>query len=261
MEAVNTIKRLIYRCLIMAMASAALLASANEDVFRMHSGHDPDSPSAVWMELFYAEVFRRLDMPHEVLFLPNKRGAMMTETGEIDGQVNRVYAYQSRYPQQRRVNEPISRLSIIAWVRAESGLAFDSWQSFKDSGLRIDYVRGVVLAEIKLIPLIEAERLSTSSFSVDGLTRLKYDLSDVFVHSNFGVYPFLNDEDFAGYIRSGGVISSEFMYPYVHAKHAYLIPEMERVIREVKAEGLLLRFCFEAYGDLNVDFCRELQPD
>lgn len=257
----NALKPFISFALTASMLFAVVPSSLAGPAFRMHSGHDPNSPSARWMELLYAEVFKRLAIPHEILYLPNKRGALMTESGEIDGQVNRVFAYQTMFPHQLRVNEPISRLGIEAWVRSDSGLVIDSWQSFKGSDLRVDYVRGVVAAEINLTPLVAPEQLTTSSFAIDGLTRLKLDQSDVFVHSNFGVYHFLLHTDFAGLIHSAGIITSEYMYPYVHVSHAALIPEIERVIREIKAEGLLLDFCFESYGAQSLEFCHELQPD
>lgn len=254
-------KWLLSVLLMLCSVFISVQASTHEALFKMHSGHDPKSPSAKWMEILYSEIFRRLNVPFEIVYLPNKRGIMMTETGEMHGQLNRVFAYQESYPHQLRVNEPVSRLRIEAWVRKDSGYRFDnSWQSFQDTQLSIDYVRGVLISELNLTPLVKPDQLSTSSFSFDGLQRLKYGAIDVFVHSNFGVYQFLARDEFKSEIESGGIITSELMYPYVHVSRANLIPDMKQVIRDIKREGLLMEYCLQAYGAGGEDFCIALQP-
>jgi hypothetical protein len=235
------------------------IADAN---FKMHSGHDPDSAIAKWLSLFYDEVFRRLDTPYEILYLPNKRGTMMTEAGLLDGQVNRVFKYQETHLNQLRVDEAILNVSVHGWVLNDSDVKLtNGWKSFNNTDLHVEYVRGVYLSEKNLIPIINPERLTTSTYAVDGLINLKFHLSDVFVHSNIGVYQYLIQDEYRDVVVSAGILTSEPLYPYVHISHSGFIDDMKKTIHDIKSEGLMFQYCLQAYGESNVDVCREMQAD
>lgn len=233
----------------------------SEHQFKMHSGHDPETPVAKWMSLVYEEVFRRLDIPMQIYFLPNKRGSMMTETGELDGQFGRIYEYQNLFEHQLRVNEATVTMNINSWVRADSELAFENgWDSLKDTDLRIEHVRGVVVSEKNLKPIIRKDLLSTSSYVSDGLEHLKFQLTDVFVHGDLGVYPHLLRSEYKNLIVPAGTLAQVNLYPYLHASHAELIPKMEQVIRDIKQDGSYLAFCMEAFGEESEPFCLNVIP-
>ncbi|TCS43341.1 hypothetical protein [Reinekea marinisedimentorum] len=241
--------------------STATQGLAQPKEFVLHAPQVEGSPTAIWISRTYEEVFRRLNIPLRVLYLPHVRGAVMTEVGEVDGQFNRFHDYSDKYPNQIRVDEPIYSVVLTAVVPAGSDLQFDnSWQSFSDTGLKINYVRGIEAVEKSLKQHVDANLLASVSYIHDGLVNLKYQHSDVFIHGYTAMKPYLDSGEFKDHLQLAGTIERINLYPFVHRKHSALAPSIASTLTQVKAEGLPMQYCMEAYGPGSEQLCRGVVP-
>ncbi|WED23726.1 transporter substrate-binding domain-containing protein [Vibrio sp. JC009] len=230
------------------------------DTFVMAAGKDKNAPASIFRQKLYKELFRRLDVP--LVFnwgIPIKRISELAESGKIDGQVARVYEYQDTYPSQLRVNVPIYKQSFIAYTLKSRNIElFDGWRGLQDTSYFVEYRRGVLFAQLHLSDVISSERLSTVTTVEQGLMKLKAKRTDVFIHANLTAWKELSSPQFKDSIISSAVMSSAYMYPYVHKRHKALIPRMESVLLSMKSEGLIKKYCMEAFGVSAAQLCEDM---
>jgi len=229
--------------------------------FIFHAPQVEGSPTAVWMLHTYEEVFRRLNIPMKVLYLPNVRGAVMTEFGEIDGQLSRFAEYGSRYQNQIRVDEPVYVVTLVAVVHKETDyMLTGGWEALQNTPLHIDYVRGALVTEKNLEQRLDSSQLSAVSFIHEGLVNLKYHNSDVFIHGYASILPYLSSEEFKDELKVAAVIEVVNLYPYVNIKYGELVPLLKKTLADVKAEGLPFKYCLEAFGRNAKLVCNSIVP-
>ncbi|WP_132703507.1 hypothetical protein [Reinekea marinisedimentorum] len=227
----------------------------------MHSSQDPNSPTSDWLKRVYAELFRRIGVPLEVVYFPGQRANVAAQAGDIDGQFTRIYDYQKLFKDQLRINVPVIKLNTVAYARVEDNLFLpNGWSSFESLNLRIDYVRGIVISDLNLKQWVAPENLTNSTDLREGLLKLKYNRTDVFVHGNIAVEPALDGEEYKDVLTAAGLMDVTLLYPYIHTRHFEYAPKMESALNQMKQEGLLLQYCIDAYGEDYRLFCRSIQP-
>jgi len=241
-----------------AMASDTEVPQA----FVMNSQQAEDVTGKTWFARLYHELFNRLGMPLEVISLPPKRVDIYSQTGKLDGQLGRVSAYQQRYPDYIRVNFPLSRFSVIAFSRSDFRLQLeDGWHSLQRSQLSIGYIRDVMVIRERLTADIDERRLSPAADARQGLLQLLRGRTDLFIHAySATLFSYLNSEMFKGQIKPLATLRTDMVYPYLHRRHAALVPELERVLREMESEGVLDQICTETLGPEARDYCMQIRP-
>lgn len=261
---INSVKRLaLYSAVLslLTMNSSQASTVENRSPFIMHSNQALNSPTAIWMTRVYKDLFQRINVPLEIVHFPGQRANVAAEAGEIDGQFTRIYDYQRLYKNQLRINVPLVKLSTVAYTRASDELYLtNGWSSFDNLELRVDYVRGIVLSELNLKQWVLPQYLSNSTDLREGMLKLKYNRTDIFVHGNIAVEGALLEDDYKGFIVPAGLLDVALLYPYIHTSHFELAPKMEAALSAMKAEGLLLQYCIDAFGVGFEVFCRNLQP-
>lgn len=232
-----------------------------QEPLRMHSIQVSDSPYAVWLDKVFTEVFRRMEVPLQILYLPSQRASAATESGEIDGQFTRIFEYQEFFQNQIRVNESVVRVSHIAIARRADDLHLSQgWRSFSGKQLRVDYIRGVVVAGENLQKRVMPDYLTSSTDISQAMLKLKHNRTDVFVHADIALHYVMNQPEYRDEIVYAGLMDTSNLYPYLNYRHIELVPKMELALRAVKDEGLLMKYCVEAFGEENMDFCLDIVP-
>lgn len=203
--------------------------------------HQPEgTPLFGWMSLFYKDLFSRLDIPIILIYLPPKRATAYAGKGYIDGQVGRMASYSEKVENQLKVTEPIYSIDMVAYVRTSpTARNYRGWQSLAKKGLKVDYLRGIAIAEKHLLPLIPSPDLQAVDTLQQGFLRLREGRSDLFVASNHIAEPALLLFGVEGEISQGGILQSVGFYPHLHKRHKNLVPLLERAIRDMKKEGLI----------------------
>jgi len=205
-----------------------------------------------WQRRVYEEAFKRLGVPIEVTLLPTLRMTAMADSGDVDGQFVRVFAYADAHPEQVRVEEPIYQVVFGLWVSNPAltlsglgDLAATSWIGI--------YRRGVEQCERSLSGVLPGDRLSSVATPELGLRMLLAGRIDFYCEIDAAILNPLYLPEFKDVtsvrplLTFGDPIA---LYPYLHKKHAGLADRLAVVLRQMKAEGLPERFRREAKYEL-----------
>jgi hypothetical protein len=201
-----------------------------------------------WQRLAYNEAFKRLGAPLEVTLMPTQRVTAMVDSGAVDGQFMRAFAYADAHPEQVRVDESIYEVVFALWV-SNPALSLSRLQDLAATSWIGIYRRGVELCQRSLSPLVPAERLSSVSTEDVGLRMLLTGRVDYYCEIDASVQSALYSPEFKNVTSVRPLLTFGdriMLYPYLYKKHAELAPRLAAVLKEMKAEGLLERFRDEA---------------
>jgi hypothetical protein len=201
-------------------------------------------------ERLYAEAFRRLGVPLQVVEDSLTRRAALSDAGAIDGEMARVRAYGDAHPNLVRVEEPIFDFSF-ALYSANPEIRLARLGDLAGTSYLVEYRRGILVCEEALGKLVPPERLSDVPTTEQGVKKLLAGRTDLFCElGDYYVEDVLRAPEYRGNVLHLVLRFATLpTYPYLHQKHAALAPRLAAVLRQMKAEGL-----FEAW-------LREAQPE
>ncbi|WP_221075875.1 hypothetical protein [Agarivorans aestuarii] len=247
--------------LTIQLASASPSNPAKPDPFVMYSNQVEDSSASQWLTAIYKELFKRLDIPLVITYLPEARATKKAVAGSIDGQFGRVYEYQDNFPNQIRIDVPLYKININAYSHTSNSTTLNSgWASFKNTNYTVVYKRGALINKLNLEKVLPVSKLGTVTSIRQGLLKVKYGRVDMFVQADIGVRHLLNSEEFKGHIMDSGNLDSVTIYPYIHSKHRALADELTAHLRAMKDEGLLMHYCLDAFSP-DTSLCEGLNVD
>ncbi|MFW5811009.1 MAG: substrate-binding periplasmic protein [Thermodesulfobacteriota bacterium] len=202
----------------------------------------PGLESEICYELarnLYAEAFGRLGYAIRIVSLPSERSLIETNAGNYDGQISRAKEFdpENRYPNLVIVPEPLLPLEVAAFA-LDQDLKIDGWVTLSETPCRITYQRGVKMIEQRLLRYIDSARLiqadnlvHAARLLVSGRVRIL-----IGIPTTFDSVLELAEFQSAG-IHIVGLLETFYAYPVLHKRHSPLIPELARVLREMKADG------------------------
>jgi polar amino acid transport system substrate-binding protein len=189
---------------------------------------------------FYTEAFRRIGYEFNMASLPSERALIESNAGRIDGEVSRIGDLNAdgAYPNLIRVDEVAAVVEVAAYGR-KPVIGLTGWDAMFDRRCRIAYEKGLKLFE-KKIPAGYPDNLIQPTMDLVQLCRLlAADRADVGIALPVQIEGVLQREEFrdAGIYKIGALAKVK-TYPYLHRKHARLVPELEAAIRAMKADGV-----------------------
>ncbi len=221
-----------------------------DNTFIMAANRPEDSSRYKFWNLVYTEIFRRLDINLEMTYFPMKRASTEADSGMVDGEVERIYDYAAAHPNLVRVEEFLSLDNINAYVAASSNIqGLNGWDSLTNTSYWVEYTRGSKIDRDNLTRVVDKERLSSITTALQGLKKLAANRIDVFVCSEPTAIPNLQDpkHGLQGRIRKAGLMESVSLYMYVHKRHEALAPRISKIIKALKAEGLVEQYWNTAF--------------
>lgn len=234
--------------------------SEKKQEFVMHSSQPEGEPVSIWLSQVYKELFKRVAVPLKIVYYPQKRASSDAVYGKIDGQFTRIFQYQSQYPNQIRVNFPLVKIVLIAVANKDSNIQLlNGWRSLEKSDLTVGYLRGIVITEKKIKAITPPHKISAANTLRQGLLKLKYGRTDIFVHSYLTMYLSLVSEEFSEIVPVG-VMDAAILFPYVHKRYQHLVPILESTLNDMESEGLIRKYCFDAFGDNAEHLCDGILP-
>ncbi len=176
------------------------------------------------------EIFARLGLEYEMIWLPAQRSLVDTDNGPYDGIVARTSAIEARLPNLLRVPVNVFDFEFMAYVKDDS-IRIRGWDSLQPYA--VGYINGWKIVEQntlgarsissvndygQLLSLLDRGRVEIAVLDriMGGfeLRRLGYDLS--IAEPPLAVRP---------------------NYIYLHRRHAALVPRMAEVIEAMKKDG------------------------
>lgn len=242
----HAIRRTLWRLvlavgLLLAMFGAANLAhAAAPQPLILGADADPDTYTNRWAELFFSEVFRRLDIPIQIIYYPLARRTLLVDSGEIDVDLGRVRAYGDAHPRLLRVEESWIEFNFALFA-AKSEPRLQSVEELRSGDWLVEYRRGILFCEKTLKPLIPAARLADISSEIQGLNKLLAGRTDLYCDLDYVVRDALRSPEIKGASRIRKVLSigTVPIYTYLQPRHAELLPRLSAVLKKMKAEGMV----------------------
>jgi polar amino acid transport system substrate-binding protein len=205
-----------------------------------------------WLRRAYEEAFKRLDVPIEVTVMPTPRVTAMVDSGAVDGQFLRVFAYADAHPEQVRVEEPLHQVVFGLWA-SNPALNLSRLGDLTATGWIGIYRRGVEHCQKTLSGVLPGDRLSSVSTPELGLQMLLAGRVDFYCELDASVLnalylpEFKNVTSIRPLLMYGDPIA---LHPYLNKKHADLAGRLAAALKQMKADGSLERFQREAKYEL-----------
>ncbi|WED23220.1 transporter substrate-binding domain-containing protein [Vibrio sp. JC009] len=223
--------------------------TSNTSESLVFSVHQPEgTPSFRGLSRVYSELFSRVGINAKLKYVPAARSTSLAQSGALDGQAGRAASYNGT-TNQLRVPVPLYSLNLRAYVhRSSTNQSLDGWESLAGKSLKVEYMRGASLPKKHVSSLIPANNITTVTTIEQGFRKLKAGRTDVFIASDLSAWPFISSPEFVNDIVQAGLMESTDFYPYLDAKHKMLIPALARAITEMKQEGLIEQYMYQAFG-------------
>lgn len=195
-----------------------------------------------WNILIYQEAFKRLGYDFEYVEYKPKEAAQKSDSGQIDGEINRVRDYNLKHPNLIRVEEPHFSMSFCAYTTLPD-ITLDGWQSLKDTPYKIVYRIGVRKCEMEIPQLVSADHRDTVNYVFNGLKKIASKKSDIYIDVDSSIEDEINSDIFLeSGIRKAGVLEEITAHAFLHKKHEALVPVLSQTLREMKQEGVIKGF-------------------
>ena len=203
-----------------------------------------DSSGGMFLNMVYTEAFKRLGRTFEYQQYPPIRCIVLSDAGEVDGEITRADRYGESHPNVIRVEEPHYTSGFLALSMDES-LSLNGWESLGNTKYLVNYRRGVKGAEPHILNVVKPENIEIVNTIPSGLRKLITGRCDVYVESESELIPFLTSDAFRhSGIRIAGVMQQYTAHAFLHKKNRELVPQLTKVLKAMKAEGL-----FEQYRE------------
>ena len=163
---------------------------------------------------------------------PAKRALLTSTSGELDAELQRVYAVGDRHKTLIRVPTPYTYMDAVAFG-IKPNAEIDGWDSLKPH--IVARARGILFAEIGLQGHDQVIVVANSEdvFKAIALGRAEIGISTM----QYGKTA--SDKLGIKVFPLGPVLERIPLYFYLHEKHAHLVNQIDAVFREMKASGEL----------------------
>ncbi|MGL5665122.1 MAG: hypothetical protein ACRDD9_03235 [Shewanella sp.] len=238
--------------------SAETLGTGNLPTITMAFYEDPsDNLYFRWGELIYTEAFARLGYQFRYQVVPPIRASMMADTGKVDGEPARVFAYGLKYKNLIRVEEPILESKLTAYA-INPNIQLTDWGSLLNHPYRIEYYRGIFYIEQKLEGLVPADRLTTSSSPINSFRRMQRDRIDIYIDTEAIGENVLQHAEFQhSKIHPVGELEELISFGYLHKRHKALAVKLSATLKQMKQEGLFEHYKRQAHTEIDQSIAHE----
>ena len=186
-----------------------------------------------FLDLLLSEIGRRLDIEFDVLKnIPPARALCKLNQGNTDGDFPRVAGLEKIYPSIIYVPEKIVDFNFVAYSYKECPypISFDLMRK-----ARVGLVIGWKIYEqqtknfSKLTTVVKPSQL----YKLLSRKRIQYALHERYIGNKFIADLMLENDIY----ECAPPLLIKPMYLYLNKKHRALIPEISRVLKEIKADG------------------------
>lgn len=187
--------------------------------------------------------YGRLGIEIEVQRHAGEIALQKSNSGEVAGEVHRIDGIRERYPNLVQVPVPISYLDIAVFSK-KPDFRPSAWRDL--APLRVGIVRGVVALEGATRGL-KTRQVDTYAELFPLLLRGEVDAvaAPVVVALDW-----LRRSQASPESLGATVLDSYLLYHYLHKSHAFLIPQVEPILRQMLRDGTIARIRAETYADL-----------
>ncbi|WP_342115626.1 substrate-binding periplasmic protein [Pseudoduganella sp. OTU4001] len=185
-----------------------------------------DDPAAETAAQILREAYSRLGRKLVVHQLPGERSLVYANEGKMDGELYRKLGLDRDYPNLVIVPVPLLTFELVIFTRGTS-FVVNGWDSLRP--YTMGFVRGNKIAQENTRGM-KVEQVSTMQQAFEKLMMGRTDL--VLGHRASGM-AVVRSQQLEGVTVLEPPLASFPVYHYVNKKHAALVPELARVLKQV----------------------------
>lgn len=192
------------------------------------------------------EAFRRMGIKLDIVDLPSERALLNANEGIEDGNFARVEGLERLYPNLVRVSEDITTFEFVVFSRKAS-FRPSGWNSLKPYNVGIITGWKILennIADVKSLTRVRDEKLL--------FTLLINDKADVIVYDRMQGKAVLKELGIKDIKALQPPLAVKGMYPYLHKRHADLVPKLEQTLRAMKKDGTFKKIVGEVLRSLSL---------
>ena len=227
-------RRVFLGTAVLATMAARTPALANSLPVMNLSTLDGNDPAATIAELVLREAYRRLGREVKVQRLPGERALMYANAGKTDGELYRKLGLERQYPNLVIVPVPLLTFELVIFSRGTS-FVVNGWESLRP--YTIGFVRGNKIAEENTKGM-RVEPVPNLELAFNKLVMGRTDL--VLSHRASGM-AIVRSLKLEGVTMLEPPLASFPAYHYVNSKHAALVPELTRILKQMQADKAIER--------------------
>jgi polar amino acid transport system substrate-binding protein len=214
-----------------ACLASALALTAHSAPLRITGSHDPSDPLIASSKAVIAQAYAQLNQAITFVDVPPRRALVLLLSGEVDGNLQRVFELSHEQPSLVRVDTPINRMAVRVYALKADRL-MDNWSHL--SGLRVAYRRGVLALE---------RGVPTGAVRIEA--RTDAELFRILAAGHADVVLTAEPDDGAqhpsalkvGAVRLDAVLQLVPMYHYLSRAHVGLATRLNSVLLAMQASG------------------------
>ena len=181
------------------------------------------------------KVYENLGIRIRIQAFPANRALILSNSGEFDGEVQRIDGIEENYPNLIKVPEPIFVLEASVFVK-NAEITIEGWSSLKT--YRIGIPRGIKYLETNTDGMnrIIASSIEQLFYLLDAS---RVDI--VIISTNYGKEFLENHRNLNIMLITPPIIKVP-LYHYLHKKHKAIVSIVKDNIKQLKEEGKLDNF-------------------
>ncbi|WP_031484799.1 substrate-binding periplasmic protein [Maridesulfovibrio frigidus] len=183
------------------------------------------------MEELLTICFERMGIKIDVMPMPSERSLYNANAGTQDGNFLRTEGISKSYPNLIKVPEPFFANTIVAFSHNKN-IKIDGWKSLLP--YRVAWVKGWKNCERELSTAKSVTQVRNEKALFLFLEKKRADVGVFGLHTGSVMLKKLNITSV--YPLSPAIVVSN-LYLYVNKKHASMIPQIVKTIKEMKLDG------------------------
>lgn len=205
---------------------------------------------ARYVKLLYTEAFKRLGFDMIFKHYPPARASKLADNGEVDGELSRVFHYNSAHPALVRVDEPGFAVRFSAFA-TDPEIQLNAWDDLIGTSYRVEYRIGSKIVHEQLTKRVPPEKLSVVTHESLGVKKLMTGRTDIYVHQEEAVTELLDSKEFQAELREQfgktmvhriGVLEEQTIHAFLHERHRELALPLSNILKDMRAEGLFQNY-------------------
>ena len=183
------------------------------------------------------EAFKRNGIRFNAEYRPSLRSLMMSNSGETDGELHRVYNFHKvsggKYSNLIRIESKLLSVWLVAF--ASQKVEIETWNDLK--GYKVGYYRGRKNVEKKLNTVLPPEQILTATTDEEAFRMLASGIIDIVISERLQGRKFIVGNPELSNIVEIASFDETKIYAYFHKKHKEIAPAIAKTIEEMKQDG------------------------
>ena len=191
--------------------------------------------------LILTEIYKRAEIPLELVPLPGARAILSSSSGQLDGEQMRIYKVGELYPDLVRIPTPFVYFEPAAFSY-RNDIVISGWDSL--TPYYTGRVRGIKFAEIGLNTHPQTLVLDSNQLLFNLLNHQRIEIA---VTTKFSGQYQVNLLNLSQIYLLQPPLEKHHLYHYLHKSHRHLVPKLDHVIRAMRDSGELERLRNQFY--------------